>query len=52
MDYYDDPFNAMECFVPGKYSLVFLGVDVGGIDGFDLYDELKKREIIPLKDIL
>jgi len=24
--------------------LVFLGVDIGGLDGFDLYDELKKRD--------
>ena len=37
-------YNAMEYFVPGKYSLVFLGVDIGGLDGFDLYDELKKRD--------
>ena len=34
IDYYDDPLNAMEYFVPGKYSLVFLGVDIGGLDGF------------------
>ncbi len=34
----------MESFIPFKYSLVFLGIDVGGIDGFDLYDELKKRD--------
>ena len=44
IDYYEDPLNAMEYFVPGKYSLVFLGIDIGGLDGFDLYDELKKRD--------
>jgi two-component system aerobic respiration control sensor histidine kinase ArcB len=44
IDYYEDPLDAMEHFVPGKYSLVFLGVDIGGLDGFDLYDELKKRD--------
>ena len=44
IDYYDDPFNALEYFVPGKYSLVFLGVDIRGLDGFYLYDELKKRD--------
>ena len=44
IDYYDDPLNAMESFVPGKYSLIFIGIDVGGLDGFDLYDELKKRD--------
>jgi two-component system, OmpR family, aerobic respiration control sensor histidine kinase ArcB len=44
IDYYDNPLNAMESFIPFKYSLVFLGIDVGGIDGFDLYDELKKRD--------
>ncbi len=44
VDYYDNPLNALESFIPFKYSLVFLGIDVGGIDGFDLYDELKKRD--------
>jgi nitrogen-specific signal transduction histidine kinase/CheY-like chemotaxis protein len=44
LDYYEDPLNAIECFIPGKYSLVFLGVDIRGFDGFDLYDELKKRD--------
>jgi two-component system aerobic respiration control sensor histidine kinase ArcB len=44
IDYYDDPFNALEYFVPCKYSLVFLGVDIKGLDGFYLYDELKKRD--------
>jgi two-component system, OmpR family, aerobic respiration control sensor histidine kinase ArcB len=44
VDYYDNPLNALENFIPFKYSLVFLGIDVGGIDGFDLYDELKKRD--------
>ena len=44
IDYYDDPLNAVESFVPGKYSLIFIGIDIGGLDGFDLYDELKKRD--------
>ncbi len=44
IDYYEDPLNAMEYFVPGQYSLVFLGIDIGGLDGFDLYDEFKKRD--------
>ena len=44
VDYYNDPLDAMEYFIPGKYSFVLLGVDIGGIDGFDLYDELKKRD--------
>ena len=44
VDYYNDPLDAMEYFIPGKYSFIFLGVDIGGIDGFDLYDELKKRD--------
>lgn len=44
LDYYEDPLNATEHFVSGKYSLVFLGIDIGGFDGFDLYDELKKRD--------
>ncbi|MBA3976805.1 MAG: hybrid sensor histidine kinase/response regulator [Nitrosopumilus sp.] len=44
IDCYEDPLNAVQHFVPGKYSLVFLGVDIRGFDGFDLYDELKKRD--------
>jgi signal transduction histidine kinase len=44
MDYYEDPLNAIEYFIPGKYCLVFLGIDIRGFDGFDLYDELKKRD--------
>jgi len=44
VDYFEDPYNAIESFVPGKYSLVFLGINVKGLDGFDLYDDLKKRD--------
>lgn len=44
IDYFEDPYNAIESFVPGKYSLVFLGINVKGLDGFDLYDDLKKRD--------
>jgi signal transduction histidine kinase len=44
IDYFEDPYNAIERFVPGKYSLVFLGINVKGLDGFDLYDDLKKRD--------
>ncbi|WP_148687767.1 hybrid sensor histidine kinase/response regulator [Candidatus Nitrosocosmicus hydrocola] len=44
IDYYEDPYNAIENFIPGKYSLVFLGINVKGLDGFDLYDDLKKRD--------
>ncbi len=44
IDYFEDPYIAIERFVPGKYSLVFLGINVKGLDGFDLYDDLKKRD--------
>lgn len=44
VDYFEDPYIAIEKFVPGKYSLVFLGINVKGLDGFDLYDDLKKRD--------
>lgn len=44
VDYFDDPYKAIESFIPGKYSLVFLGINVQGLDGFDLYDDLKKRD--------
>jgi two-component system aerobic respiration control sensor histidine kinase ArcB len=42
VDYHNDPLNVLEYFIPGKYSLVFLGVEIGGLDGFYLYEELKK----------
>ena len=51
IDYFEDPYNAIERFVPGKYSFVFLGINVKGLDGFDLYDDLKK-EIRKLRVIL
>jgi two-component system, OmpR family, aerobic respiration control sensor histidine kinase ArcB len=44
IDYFEDPYIAIERFVPRKYSLVFLGINVKGLDGFDLYDDLKKRD--------
>jgi len=44
IEYYEDPLNAIECFIPGEYSLVFLGINIKGFDGFDLFDELKKRD--------
>jgi len=44
LDYFEDPYNAIENFAPGKYSLVFLGINVKGLDGFDLYDDIKKRD--------
>jgi len=44
IDYFEDPYNAIENFAPGKYSLVFLGINVKGLDGFDLYDDIKKRD--------
>ncbi|HYG00185.1 MAG TPA: hybrid sensor histidine kinase/response regulator [Candidatus Saccharimonadales bacterium] len=44
IDYFEDPYTAIETFIPGKYSLVFLGINVKGLDGFDLYDDLKKRD--------
>lgn len=44
IDHFDDPYNAIECFVPKKYFIVFIGINVKGLDGFDLYDDLKKRD--------
>ncbi len=44
IDYFEDPYTAIENFTPGKYSLVFLGINIKGLDGFDLYDDLKKRD--------
>lgn len=44
IDFYSDPLDALESFSPNTYTLVFLGVDIKGLDGFDIYDDLKKRD--------
>ncbi len=43
-DYFEDPLDAIDHFLPKKYFLVFLGIDIKGLDGFDLFNELKKRD--------
>jgi two-component system aerobic respiration control sensor histidine kinase ArcB len=43
-DYYEDPLDAIDHFLPKKYFLVFLGIDIKGLDGFELFNELKKRD--------
>ena len=45
LDYFEDPYNAIENFAPGKYSLVFLGINVKGLDGFDLYDDINNGDV-------
>ncbi len=41
-DSYDDPILALEHFKAGFYDLVLLDIKMPGIDGFRLYQEMKK----------
>lgn len=44
VDFNPDPLDVLESFNPYTYALVFLGVDINGLNGFDVYDDLKKRD--------
>jgi two-component system response regulator ChvI len=41
-DSYDDPILALEHFKAGLYDLILLDIKMPGIDGFRLYQEMKK----------
>jgi DNA-binding response OmpR family regulator len=41
-DAYDDPILALENFKAGSYDLLLLDIKTPGIDGFHLYQEIKK----------
>ena len=42
VDTYNDPFHATRNFKAGSYDLVILDIRMPKMDGFQLYEELKK----------
>ena len=40
----NDPFEAMSCLRRGNFGLVILDVDMPGIDGFDLLEQIKQYD--------
>jgi DNA-binding response OmpR family regulator len=42
VDTFDDPIRAMEKIKPGYYDLLILDIKMPGMDGFELYKEIKK----------
>jgi DNA-binding response OmpR family regulator len=41
---YNDPRNALSNFKPGCYDLIILDIKMPGIDGFELYKEIKEKD--------
>ena len=44
VDVYNDPFLALQNFKSGIYGLIILDVAMPKIDGFKLYQEMKKTD--------
>ena len=44
VDTFNDPLIALSNFKPNKYNLVLLDVKMPKMDGFTLYNEIKKRD--------
>jgi two-component system, OmpR family, response regulator ChvI len=44
VDAYNDPLEASNSFVPSSYDLLLLDIRMPKLDGFQLYDELKKKD--------
>ncbi len=44
VDTYNDPLNAIKNFKAGSYDLVILDIRMPKMDGFQLYEELRKIE--------
>lgn len=43
-DTYADPVLAYQNFRDGKYDLVLLDIKMSGVDGFDLYQKIKRTD--------
>ena len=44
VDTYNDPRSALSNYKPSYYDLVILGITMPKMDGFQLYDEIKKKD--------
>ncbi len=44
VDTFNNPLDAIGSFKPGVYSLLLLDIRMPEMDGFKLYEELKKRD--------
>ena len=45
VDYYYNPILALDEFKPNLYDLIILDIQMPDINGFQLYREIKKRDI-------
>ncbi|HZA71224.1 MAG TPA: response regulator [Nitrososphaeraceae archaeon] len=44
VDSFNDPQEALTKYRPGLYDLVILDIKMPNMDGFELYDELKRKD--------
>jgi DNA-binding response OmpR family regulator len=44
VDTFNDPQEALSNYKPGHYDLVILDIKMPKMDGFQLYDEIKKKD--------
>jgi DNA-binding response OmpR family regulator len=44
VDAYNDPLEALNSFEPSSYDLLLLDIRMPKLDGFQLYDELRKKD--------
>jgi DNA-binding response OmpR family regulator len=47
VDTFTDPRKALSNYKPGYYDLVILDIMMPNMDGFQLYDEIKKKDHKP-----
>ncbi|HZA70941.1 MAG TPA: response regulator [Nitrososphaeraceae archaeon] len=44
VDTFNDPQDALLSYKPGRYDLAILDIKMPKMDGFELYDEIKKKD--------
>jgi DNA-binding response OmpR family regulator len=44
VDTFNDPQEALSKFKPGSYDLIILDIKMPKMDGFELYQEIKKKD--------